>query len=68
VIAGRLFARLIGEATYSGALWKDARLDLREAPERLTNVLTGETVSSASGLGLGEVLADLPAAVLLGPA
>ena len=66
-LAGRLFARLMGEQPgYTGAVWGESRLDLRDAPERLTNVLTGETVSMNGGLQLGQVLADLPAAVLFG--
>ena len=66
-VAARLFARLLGDqADYRSDVWGDARLDLREAPKSLTNVLTGEAVSTDAGLHLGEVLADLPAAVLIG--
>jgi malto-oligosyltrehalose synthase/4-alpha-glucanotransferase len=68
VIAGRLFARLMGDQpAYDGAaLWGDTRIERRDIPDTLTNVLTGETLSNAAGIRLGEALADLPVAVLLG--
>jgi (1->4)-alpha-D-glucan 1-alpha-D-glucosylmutase len=66
-VAGRMFARLLRDgADYKSDVWGDARLDLRDAPKSLTNVLTGEAVATSAGLQLGEVLADLPAAVLIG--
>jgi (1->4)-alpha-D-glucan 1-alpha-D-glucosylmutase len=65
VIAARLFARLLGEhASYRGAVWGDAQLELPDAPQRVTNVLTGETMQCGASLRLSELLADLPAAVL----
>jgi (1->4)-alpha-D-glucan 1-alpha-D-glucosylmutase len=66
VIAGRLFARLLGDRTqYDGAtLWRDARLALPDGAGSLTNILTGETVSGPA-LELGEILADAPVAVLV---
>ncbi|HEX6118296.1 MAG TPA: hypothetical protein VFZ03_02520, partial [Dongiaceae bacterium] len=65
----RMFARLLGdEAEYTSAVWGEARLDLRDAPKMLTNVLTGDPVSTDAGLPLSEILADLPAAVLIGQA
>jgi (1->4)-alpha-D-glucan 1-alpha-D-glucosylmutase len=67
VIVSRLFARLLGGASsYAGTVWGDMRLDAGPAAETLTNVLTGEAVSTSEGLPLSEILADLPAAVLLG--
>jgi (1->4)-alpha-D-glucan 1-alpha-D-glucosylmutase len=68
VIVGRFFAQLAEDgAIYAGAAqWDDTRLELRDTPQTLTNVLTGETLSSTAGLRLSELLADLPAAVLLG--
>ena len=68
VIAGRFFARPLGdEPTYpGGALWANTRLELRDFPETLTNVLTGEHLTNAGGLMMSEILADLPVAVLLG--
>jgi (1->4)-alpha-D-glucan 1-alpha-D-glucosylmutase len=67
VVVGRLFARLLGDApAYSGAAWGDARVEAAAAPESMTNLLTGETVATAAGLRLSDILADLPAAVLLG--
>jgi (1->4)-alpha-D-glucan 1-alpha-D-glucosylmutase len=68
VLAGRLFARLMQDKTgYDGAaLFSDARIEGRDLPETLTDVLTGRTLPSAGGLHLGEALADLPVAVLLG--
>jgi (1->4)-alpha-D-glucan 1-alpha-D-glucosylmutase len=66
-VVARMFARLLGdEAEYASAVWGEARLDLRDAPKSLTNVLTGDPVSTNAGLPLGEILADLPAAVLIG--
>jgi maltooligosyltrehalose synthase len=66
-VVGRMFARLLRDgADYKSDVWGDARLDLRDAPKSLTNVLTGEAVATSAGLQLGEVLADLPAAVLIG--
>jgi (1->4)-alpha-D-glucan 1-alpha-D-glucosylmutase len=66
VIAGRLFVPLLGDRTsYDGAaIWRDARLTLPDAPARLINVLSGATVPGPV-LELGEILADLPVAVLL---
>ncbi|WP_119300615.1 malto-oligosyltrehalose synthase [Dongia deserti] len=68
VIAGRLFARLMQDASsYDGAeLWADLRIEAQGMPEILTNVLTGQIHLSGDGLQMGEVLADLPVAVLLG--
>jgi (1->4)-alpha-D-glucan 1-alpha-D-glucosylmutase len=66
VIAGRLFARMLGDqAHYDSATWQDARIALPDDPATLTNVLTGTAVSGAE-LQLGEILADAPVAVLLG--
>jgi (1->4)-alpha-D-glucan 1-alpha-D-glucosylmutase len=66
VLAGRLFARLLGDrSTYDGAaVWQDARLTLPDEPGTLTDALSGTTVSGPE-LRLGEVLATLPVAVLL---
>jgi (1->4)-alpha-D-glucan 1-alpha-D-glucosylmutase len=67
VLAGRLFARLLGdEPNYTGTVWGDMRIDAVGDSEHLTDVLTGRTVSTPEGLRLSDVLADLPAAVLLG--
>jgi len=68
VVVGRFFAQPTGEGPiYAGAAqWDDTRVELRDAPQTLTNVLTDETFPSAAGLRLGEMLADLPAAILLG--
>jgi (1->4)-alpha-D-glucan 1-alpha-D-glucosylmutase len=68
VLAGRLFARLLQDKPgYDGAvLFPDAGIEVRDLPETLTDVLTGRTLSSAGRLHLGEALADLPVAVLLG--
>jgi maltooligosyltrehalose synthase len=68
VLACRLFARLMQDSPgYDGAaLFSDARIEGRDLPETLTDVLTGRTLPSAGGLHLGEALADLPVAVLLG--
>jgi (1->4)-alpha-D-glucan 1-alpha-D-glucosylmutase len=70
VIAGRLFARLMRDSSFydGAALWSDLRVEARDLPARLTNVLTGQAFSSAAGLDMGEVLADLPVAVLIGQA
>jgi (1->4)-alpha-D-glucan 1-alpha-D-glucosylmutase len=67
VIAGRLFASLMrDQAAYDGAaIWGDLRVETRDMPETLTNVLTGQTLSSTQGLSISEVLADLPVAALL---
>jgi (1->4)-alpha-D-glucan 1-alpha-D-glucosylmutase len=67
VIAGRLFARMVGDqARYDGAaVWQDARITLPDGLQTLTNLLTGATVSDPE-LQLSEILADLPVAVLLG--
>jgi hypothetical protein len=56
-----------GNPSYHGAaLFADARILGHDLPETLTDVLTGRTLPSAGGLHLGEALADLPVAVLLG--
>jgi (1->4)-alpha-D-glucan 1-alpha-D-glucosylmutase len=67
VLAGRMFTSVTQDASrYDGAaLFSDARIEVRDLPETLTDVLTGRTLSSAGGLRLGEILADLPVAVLL---
>ena len=66
VVAARLFARLLeDEASYRGAVWGDSLLELPDAPDPVTNILTGETMRSGAGLRLSALLADLPAAVLL---
>jgi maltooligosyltrehalose synthase len=62
-----LFEPLVGDAPrYTGTVWGDMRIQAENVSEPLTNVLTGETVAPANGLRLSEILADLPAAVLLG--
>jgi (1->4)-alpha-D-glucan 1-alpha-D-glucosylmutase len=70
VIAGRLFARLMRDSSfYDGtALWAGLQVEVRELPASLTNVLTGQAFSSAAGLNVSDVLADLPVAVLIGHA
>lgn len=69
VIAGRLFARLLaqGEAIYPGAaMWGDMRLNLADVPATLTDIFTGEEISTGSELAIGRLLRDLPVAVLIG--
>jgi (1->4)-alpha-D-glucan 1-alpha-D-glucosylmutase len=70
VVAGRLFAGLIGsrQGTYPGApLWRDTVLVLPHAAKFFQSALTGRTVYAQNErLEVSEILDDLPAAVLLG--
>jgi (1->4)-alpha-D-glucan 1-alpha-D-glucosylmutase len=71
VIAGRLFAALTAGSPMiypGGALWGDMRLELPDAAGELASVLTGTTLPDARSMRLSDVLADLPAAVLLAKA
>ncbi|WPC65043.1 malto-oligosyltrehalose synthase [Rhodoferax ferrireducens] len=72
VIAGRLFARLLGEAILpplGESVWADTTVAIN-LPDgtRLTNALTDETLIVEHGhIKLGAAFARLPAAALLGP-
>ena len=73
VIAGRLFARLLGEAMLpplGESAWADTKVAIN-LPDgtRLTNILTDEIlIVERGGIALSAAFACLPAAALLGPA
>ena len=71
VIAGRLFAQLLGEPQglpLGVETWSDTAIAVDGLPEgaRLANVLTGETVVVRGGaIALAEAFANFPAAALI---
>jgi len=71
VVAGRLFARLMGEPgrlPLGAAAWGDTVLEAGALADgqALHNILTGETVEvTRTGISLARVLASFPAAALL---
>lgn len=72
VIAGRLFARLLGEAILpplGESVWADTTVAINlPNGTRLTNALTDETLIVEHGhIKLGAAFARMPAAALLGP-
>ncbi|MGH8738007.1 MAG: malto-oligosyltrehalose synthase, partial [Burkholderiales bacterium] len=70
VIAGRLFARLLGEPgnlPLDAAVWRDTHVAAGQMAEgsRLQNLLTGETVTVRDGrIALAHAFASFPAATL----
>ena len=72
VIAGRLFAKLMGQPgglPLGEPVWGDTAVDAAGLPDgaRLTNVLTGETVEVRGGtISLARACAAFPGAALLG--
>jgi (1->4)-alpha-D-glucan 1-alpha-D-glucosylmutase len=68
-VTGRHFARLAGAADPLGAVWEDTKVVLPPAlaGRRWRDALTDRTLGADSGaLPLGEVLAALPVALLVG--
>jgi malto-oligosyltrehalose synthase len=72
LVTGRLFARLVGEPPQiypGGSLWTACRARLPRSLSQLRNVLTGAEIAGQDGrLHIDQVLADLPAAVLMAEA
>lgn len=72
LIAGRLFAKLLGEPgrlPLGSETWSDTAVAAAGLAEgaRLTNLLTGETLMVREGsISMAEAFANFPAAVLLG--